>query len=238
MDAAGVDVQVISPSPSQYHYWAEPDLARVVCSTANRGVAAVVAEEPEPLHRLRAGSAAAPGAVRRAARRRGADLRPGRCGDLLPRADSRRHCRTGRRTPRTVLGPSRRTRRGRVPASLRLHPGRAAGPATTCPTRSGSRSRTPSRSRISSSPACWIGIPVCGCSPLTAAATCRPSSAAATTPGRSARRLAAACSHRAATCAGSGSTPWCTPRTRCGHWYRQSAPTGSCSARTTPSTWA
>ncbi len=46
MDAAGVDVQVISPSPSQYHYWAEPDLARVVCSTANRGVAAVVAEEP------------------------------------------------------------------------------------------------------------------------------------------------------------------------------------------------
>ncbi|QNK80743.1 amidohydrolase family protein [Nakamurella sp. PAMC28650] len=46
MDAAGVAVQVISPSPSQYHYWAEPELAKVVCRSANRGVAAIVAEEP------------------------------------------------------------------------------------------------------------------------------------------------------------------------------------------------
>ncbi|MPQ99112.1 amidohydrolase family protein [Modestobacter sp. I12A-02628] len=47
MDAQGVDVQVVSPSPSHYHYWAEPDLARVVCTTANRSIAALVAEEPE-----------------------------------------------------------------------------------------------------------------------------------------------------------------------------------------------
>jgi aminocarboxymuconate-semialdehyde decarboxylase len=26
MDAMGVDVQVVSPSPTQYYYWAEPDL--------------------------------------------------------------------------------------------------------------------------------------------------------------------------------------------------------------------
>jgi aminocarboxymuconate-semialdehyde decarboxylase len=46
MAAAGVDVQVISPSPSQYHYWAEPTLALTIARMANRGVAAVVAEEP------------------------------------------------------------------------------------------------------------------------------------------------------------------------------------------------
>lgn len=49
MDAQGVDVQVISPSPSQYHYWADPDLAEVVCRCANRGVAALVAREPTRL---------------------------------------------------------------------------------------------------------------------------------------------------------------------------------------------
>ncbi len=47
MDAAGVDVQVLSVSPSQYHYFAEPDLARTVCRCAARGVAAVVAEVPD-----------------------------------------------------------------------------------------------------------------------------------------------------------------------------------------------
>jgi aminocarboxymuconate-semialdehyde decarboxylase len=46
MDAAGVDVQVVSPSPSQYHYWADGDLARHVWQSANRGIAAIVAEEP------------------------------------------------------------------------------------------------------------------------------------------------------------------------------------------------
>ncbi|MER6987570.1 amidohydrolase family protein [Saccharopolyspora hirsuta] len=46
MDGAGIDVQVLSPSPSQYHYWAGPELAEAVVRAANRGVAAVVAEEP------------------------------------------------------------------------------------------------------------------------------------------------------------------------------------------------
>ncbi|SFK09382.1 aminocarboxymuconate-semialdehyde decarboxylase [Amycolatopsis sacchari] len=49
MDVAGVDVQVVSPSPSHYHYWAGPDLATAVCRAANRGVAAVVAQAPERL---------------------------------------------------------------------------------------------------------------------------------------------------------------------------------------------
>ncbi|UBU09293.1 amidohydrolase family protein [Nonomuraea gerenzanensis] len=40
MAAAGVDVQVVSPSPSHYHYWADPALARTVWRLANEGVAA------------------------------------------------------------------------------------------------------------------------------------------------------------------------------------------------------
>lgn len=47
MDAAGVDVQVLSVSPTQYHYFAEPDLALTIARCAARGVAAVVAQEPD-----------------------------------------------------------------------------------------------------------------------------------------------------------------------------------------------
>jgi aminocarboxymuconate-semialdehyde decarboxylase len=46
MAAAGVDAQVVSPSPSQYHYWADADLARHVWRAANRGIAAIVDAEP------------------------------------------------------------------------------------------------------------------------------------------------------------------------------------------------
>lgn len=46
MDAAGVDVQVLSVSPSQYHSYAEPDLAMDICRRAAVGVAAVAAQEP------------------------------------------------------------------------------------------------------------------------------------------------------------------------------------------------
>ncbi len=46
MDAAGVDVQVLSVSPSQYHYWADAELARKLSHAANRAIAAYVAEEP------------------------------------------------------------------------------------------------------------------------------------------------------------------------------------------------
>jgi aminocarboxymuconate-semialdehyde decarboxylase len=46
MDASGIDVQVISVSPSQYHYWAEPSLAKTIWTAAHRGVAAVVEAAP------------------------------------------------------------------------------------------------------------------------------------------------------------------------------------------------
>jgi aminocarboxymuconate-semialdehyde decarboxylase len=52
MDASGVDVQLVSPSPSHYHYWADEDLARTVYELANAGTAAHVAEAPERLHGL------------------------------------------------------------------------------------------------------------------------------------------------------------------------------------------
>ncbi|MCO5995576.1 amidohydrolase family protein [Actinoallomurus rhizosphaericola] len=52
MDAAGVDVQLVSPSPSHYHYWAEPDLARTVWRLANAGTAAHCAQAPGRLYGL------------------------------------------------------------------------------------------------------------------------------------------------------------------------------------------
>jgi aminocarboxymuconate-semialdehyde decarboxylase len=47
MDAMGVDVQVLSPSPNQYYYWAEPDLAKEIVRAQNEHVAATCATNPE-----------------------------------------------------------------------------------------------------------------------------------------------------------------------------------------------
>ncbi|MGI5193058.1 amidohydrolase family protein [Streptomyces sp. CA-288835] len=52
MDAADVDIQLVSPSPSHYHYWAEPQLAERVCRLANEGTAAHCAKAPDRLHGL------------------------------------------------------------------------------------------------------------------------------------------------------------------------------------------
>lgn len=52
MDAQGVDIQVVSPSPSHYHYWAGPRLAASVCRLANEGTAAHCAKAPDRLHGL------------------------------------------------------------------------------------------------------------------------------------------------------------------------------------------
>ncbi|MEU9556323.1 amidohydrolase family protein [Streptomyces fumanus] len=49
MDAQGVDVQVVSPSPSHYHYWADEDTARKVYRLANEATAAHCARAPERL---------------------------------------------------------------------------------------------------------------------------------------------------------------------------------------------
>ena len=49
MDAMGVDIQLISPSPTQYHYWADPEIAEKVTNAINDHVAELCAAHP---HRL------------------------------------------------------------------------------------------------------------------------------------------------------------------------------------------
>lgn len=49
MDATGVDLQVLSPSPGHYCYWAEAELAREIARTVNDALSEKVSEYP---HRL------------------------------------------------------------------------------------------------------------------------------------------------------------------------------------------
>jgi aminocarboxymuconate-semialdehyde decarboxylase len=49
MDQMGVDVQVISPMPTQYYYWAERDLAEQIVTLQNEHVAAACAQHPKRL---------------------------------------------------------------------------------------------------------------------------------------------------------------------------------------------
>ncbi len=49
MDAMGVDVQVLSPSPTQYYYWADPDLAHEVARLQNEHIAGQCALHPDRL---------------------------------------------------------------------------------------------------------------------------------------------------------------------------------------------
>ncbi|GHG88574.1 amidohydrolase family protein [Streptomyces lanatus] len=52
MDATGVDIQLVSPSPNHYHYWADPQLADAVSQLANEGTAAHCAKAPDRLYGL------------------------------------------------------------------------------------------------------------------------------------------------------------------------------------------
>ena len=47
MDTMGVDLQVLSPSPNQYYYWTEPDLAREVVRVQNEHIAEICAQHPK-----------------------------------------------------------------------------------------------------------------------------------------------------------------------------------------------
>jgi aminocarboxymuconate-semialdehyde decarboxylase len=47
MDAMGVDIQAVSPSPAQYFYWAEPEAAREAARLVNDNQAAIVASHPD-----------------------------------------------------------------------------------------------------------------------------------------------------------------------------------------------
>jgi len=49
MDAMGVDVQVVSPSPTQYYYWAEPALASEIVRLQNEAIAESCAKHPTRL---------------------------------------------------------------------------------------------------------------------------------------------------------------------------------------------
>lgn len=52
MDAQGVDVQVVSPSPSHYHSWADEETAEKLCLLAGEATAAHCAQAPGRLHGL------------------------------------------------------------------------------------------------------------------------------------------------------------------------------------------
>jgi len=52
MDAMGVDVQVVSPSPNQYHYWAPQDLAADLVRIQNEALADLCAAAPDRLMAL------------------------------------------------------------------------------------------------------------------------------------------------------------------------------------------
>jgi aminocarboxymuconate-semialdehyde decarboxylase len=47
MDAMGVDVQVVSPSPTQYYYWAESALARDIVRQQNEAIAGLCVKYPD-----------------------------------------------------------------------------------------------------------------------------------------------------------------------------------------------
>jgi aminocarboxymuconate-semialdehyde decarboxylase len=49
MDAQGVDVQLVSPSPSHYHYWADEDTAEKVYRLANEATATHCSAAPDRL---------------------------------------------------------------------------------------------------------------------------------------------------------------------------------------------
>jgi aminocarboxymuconate-semialdehyde decarboxylase len=49
MDAMGVDIQVLSPSPTQYYYWAERDLAEALVKIQNEYIAELCAQHPKRL---------------------------------------------------------------------------------------------------------------------------------------------------------------------------------------------
>ncbi|ELS51039.1 amidohydrolase family protein [Streptomyces viridochromogenes] len=52
MDAQGVDVQLVSPSPSHYHYWADEETAEKIHRLANEATAAHCAQAPTRLRGL------------------------------------------------------------------------------------------------------------------------------------------------------------------------------------------
>lgn len=49
MESMGVDIQVISPSPTQYYYWADTELAEQLVRDQNEGIASLCEQHPSRL---------------------------------------------------------------------------------------------------------------------------------------------------------------------------------------------
>jgi len=49
MDAMRIDVQTVSPVPTQYHYWAEGEAAENIVAAVNEGIAVICQSRPERL---------------------------------------------------------------------------------------------------------------------------------------------------------------------------------------------
>ena len=47
MDRMGVDVQAVSTSPLQFHYWTPPEVGREICRLVNENIAGMVARYPD-----------------------------------------------------------------------------------------------------------------------------------------------------------------------------------------------
>jgi aminocarboxymuconate-semialdehyde decarboxylase len=47
MDRMGVDVQAVSTSPLQFHYWTPPEVGREICRLVNENIAGMVAAHPD-----------------------------------------------------------------------------------------------------------------------------------------------------------------------------------------------
>ena len=47
MDALGIDIQAISPTPTQYYYWLEPELGRDAARLINDNIATIVGAHPD-----------------------------------------------------------------------------------------------------------------------------------------------------------------------------------------------
>ena len=52
MDRFGIDKQLVSPSPTQYHYWADEEIASVIVERQNEAVATHIAAAPDRLFGL------------------------------------------------------------------------------------------------------------------------------------------------------------------------------------------
>jgi len=47
MNRQGIDMQAISPAPSQYYYWTDPELGRAAARLCNDNIAGIVAAHPQ-----------------------------------------------------------------------------------------------------------------------------------------------------------------------------------------------